>query len=54
MSSVPTEKRICSGLTPASGFANYANVLVKEVFHLDHDLAAPLLVGSILVSVVGA
>ena len=37
-----------------SGFANYANVFVKDVFHLDHDLAAPLLVGLILISVVGA
>ncbi len=37
-----------------SGFANYANVFVKDVFHLDRDLGSPLLVGLILVSVVGA
>jgi amino acid transporter len=37
-----------------SGFANYANVFVKDVFHLQSDLSAPLLVVLILISVVGA
>jgi len=37
-----------------SGFTNYANVLIKSVFGLQNDLAAPLLVGLILLSVVGA
>ena len=37
-----------------TGFTNYVNVLVKDLFGLTHDLPAPVLVGILASSVVGS
>jgi len=45
---------VSCGSSVTTGFTNYVNVLIKDLFHLSHDLPPAALVGVLAVSVLGS